>query len=263
MGWPKLSWLVVLCWVLSFPCFRALGDDAEASVNFLKAPHAFSHLNIATFEFQVLVGGHVNSCTNCSVSCKLDSGPESDCGASKISYQGLQDGNHTFEVCINGSQRVGCATYNWTVDTIPPTAYITASKLFTNALNVSVNISFTEPCTGGGFGCSSVNACNLLVYGAGQVIPSSLTVLEPNLKYTLLVGLSPSVLYGRVILVMDKNFCTDTAGNRFTRAANSSFFVHFDRRSVFVDLRIHIPEKLLQLNNEIRTVKATDRKSVV
>ncbi|XP_073261119.1 uncharacterized protein [Populus alba] len=67
-----------------------------------------------------------------------------------------------------------------------------------------------------------------------------------------------TVLYGRVILVMDKNFCTDTAGNRFTRAANSSFFVHFDRRTVFVDLRIHIPEKLLQLNNEIRTVKATN-----
>ncbi|CAK7328872.1 unnamed protein product [Dovyalis caffra] len=259
MGWPKLSWLVLLCWVLSFLCFRALCDDAEVSVKFLKAPHAFSHLNIATFEFQVLVGGNVNSCRNCSISCKLDSGSESDCGASKVSYQGLQDGNHTFEVCSNGFQGVGCATYNWTVDTIPPTANINASKSFTNALNVSVDISFTEPCTGGGgFGCSSVNACNLLAYGAGQVIPSSLTVLEPNLKYTLLVGLSPNVLYGRVILVMDKNFCTDAAGNRFVRAANSSFFVHFDRRSVFVDLRIHIPEKLLQLNNEIRTVKATN-----
>jgi hypothetical protein len=66
----------------------------------------------------------------------------------------------------------------------------------------------------------------LIVYGAGQVIPSSLTVLEPNLKYTLLVGLYPNVFYGRVVLVMDKNFCTDAAGNRFTRAANSSFFVH-------------------------------------
>ena len=32
----------------------------------------------------------------------------------------------------------------------------------------------------------------LIVYGAGQVIPSSLTVLEPNLKYTLLVGLYPN-----------------------------------------------------------------------
>ncbi|KAB5526511.1 hypothetical protein DKX38_020358 [Salix brachista] len=30
------------------------------------------------------------------------------------------------------------------------------------------------------------------------------------------------------------------------------------RRSVFVDLRIHIPEKLLQLNDEIRTVQATN-----
>ncbi|KAL9372733.1 hypothetical protein Peur_034977 [Populus x canadensis] len=260
MGRPKLSWLVLLCWALLFLCFTALCEDAEVFVKFLKAPHAFSHLNIATFEFQVLVGGDVNSCTNCSFSCKLDSGSESDCGATKVSYQGLQDGNHTFEVCINGSQGVGCATYNWTVDTIPPTAYITASKSFTNALNVSVNISFTEPCTGGGgFGCSSVNACNLIVYGAGQVIPSSLTVLEPNLKYTLLVGLFPNVFYGRVVLVMDKNFCTDAAGNRFTRAANSSFFVHLDRRRVFVDLRIHIPEKLLQLNNEIRTVKATNK----
>jgi hypothetical protein len=42
-------------------------------VKFLKAPHAFSHLNIATFEFQVLVGGDVNSCTNCSFSCKVSS----------------------------------------------------------------------------------------------------------------------------------------------------------------------------------------------
>lgn len=47
-------------------------------------------------------------------------------------------------------------------DTIPPTAYITASTSFTNALNVSVNISFSEPCSGGGtFGCSSVNTCNV------------------------------------------------------------------------------------------------------
>ncbi|XP_020537408.1 uncharacterized protein LOC105640359 isoform X2 [Jatropha curcas] len=57
---------------------------------------------------------------------------------------------------------------------------------------------------------------------------------------------------------MDKNFCTDIAGNRFTRTANSSFFVHFDRKSVFVDLRIHIPEKLLQLDNQTRTVQATN-----
>ena len=29
--------------------------------------------------------------------------------------EGLQDGNHKFEVCPNGSQGVGCGSYNWTV----------------------------------------------------------------------------------------------------------------------------------------------------
>ncbi|KAK3228156.1 hypothetical protein Dsin_008018 [Dipteronia sinensis] len=144
-------------------------------------------------------------------------------------------------------------------DTVPPTAYVTASSSLTNELNVSVNISFTEPCTGGGgFGCSSVNACNLLVYGDGQVIPSSLITLQPGLRYSLLVGLSSTVQFGRAVLIMDKSVCTDTAGNKFTGMENSSFFVHFDRRSVFVNLRSHVPEKLLQLNSETRTVQATN-----
>ena len=50
-------------------------------------------------------------------------------------------------------------------DTVSPTAYITTSTPFTNALNVSINISFSEPCTGptggGSFVCSSVNDCNV------------------------------------------------------------------------------------------------------
>lgn len=47
-------------------------------------------------------------------------------------------------------------------DTVPPTASVTASRSFTNASNVSVNISFSKPCNGGGgFGCSSVNTCNV------------------------------------------------------------------------------------------------------
>ncbi|KAJ1418288.1 putative transmembrane protein [Sesbania bispinosa] len=147
---------------------------------------------------------------------------------------------------------------NMGFDTIPPTANVTVSTLFTSSLNVSVNISFSEPCIGGGFGCKSVNVCNLLVYGSGQVIPSSFSILQPNLMYSLLVSLSPSVQFGRAILVMDRNFCTDIAGNNFTRMPNSSVFIHFDRRKVYVNTRIHIPEKLLQLNSETRTVQATN-----
>lgn len=67
----------------------------------------------------------------------------------------------------------------------------------------------------------------LLVYGAGKVITTSLNVLQPNLRYSLVVSLSSQVEFGRVVLVMDKNFCTDIAGNRFIRTTNSFFFVHF------------------------------------
>ncbi|XP_075660429.1 uncharacterized protein LOC142630329 isoform X1 [Castanea sativa] len=256
MGLLKLPLLVLLCWVFSL--LSTLCVDSELTVKFLKAPHAFSHLSSATFVFEVLEGGN-SSCTNCNITCKLDDGFASDCEGRMVLYAGLQDGNHTFEVCTNGSGGVGCANYNWTVDTVPPTAYITASTPFTSALNVSIIISFSEPCTGGGgFVCSSVNACNLLVYGAGQVIPSSLNILQPNLQYSILVGLSSASQYGRVVLVMDKNFCTDSAGNKFTRNANSTFLVHFDRRSVFVYLKIHVPERLLQLNGETRLVQATN-----
>jgi hypothetical protein len=46
---------------------------------------------------------------------QLDDGIGSNCGTGKVSYSELQDGNHTFEVCTNGTQGVGCALYNWTV----------------------------------------------------------------------------------------------------------------------------------------------------
>ncbi|XP_004501911.1 uncharacterized protein [Cicer arietinum] len=76
--------------------------------------------------------------------------------------------------------------------------------------------------------------------------------------YSLLVSLSSTVQYGQTILVMDKNFCTDIAGNGFTRTPNSSVYVHIDRRKVYVNIRTHVPEKLLQINSETRTVQATN-----
>ncbi|KAK2993223.1 hypothetical protein RJ640_005191, partial [Escallonia rubra] len=252
MGLKKPSWL---CWVFVGLCMKAAYcDGTEISVKILKTPNSISNLNSATFSFQVFVGDTVETCKNCAANCKLDDRIPSECDAGEISYTGLQDGNHTFEVCTNGSIGVGCASYIWSVDTVAPTAYVTAATSFTSAPNVSVNISFSEPCAGGGgFRCASVNACNLLVYGSGQVLPSTLNILQPNLKYTLTVHVSSSALYGRLVLVMDKNFCTDAAGNKFIRTEKSN------RRSVFVNLRTHIPERLLQLNSETRTVQATSK----
>uniref|UniRef100_A0A7N2MPF1 Uncharacterized protein n=1 Tax=Quercus lobata TaxID=97700 RepID=A0A7N2MPF1_QUELO len=258
MGLLKLPLVVLLCSVFSLLSFMALCDASELTVKFLETPHAFSNLNSTKFVFEVLVGGS-GACTNCNVTCKLDDGfgrinaSQSENGT--VLCEGLQDGNHKFEVCPNGTQGVGCSSYNWTVDTIPPTAYISASTTFTNALNVSINISFSEPCTGGGFECSSMK-CNLLVYGAGQVIPNSLKTLQPNLQYSVLVGLSSTAQSGLVTLVMDKNFCTDSAGNKFTRNVNSTLYVHLNRRSI--NLTTHVPRRQLQLNGETILVRATN-----
>lgn len=257
----SLSCLLLYAWVFVGFCLKAHCDDgSEITLKFLKTPRAITNLNSAKFAFQILVGGKENTCTNCTTNCKLDDRIPLVCETGEISYVGLKDGNHTCEVCTKGSRGVGCATYTWIVDTMPPTAYVAAATYFTNAQNFSVNISFSEPCSGrGGFQCASMNSCNLLVYGAGQVIPATLNTIQPNLIYSLLVSLTPNAQYGRVILVLDKNFCTDAAGNKFTRTENSSFFVHFDRRSMFVNLRTHIPERLLQLNKDTRTVQATNK----
>ncbi|XP_068638762.1 uncharacterized protein [Aristolochia californica] len=236
----RVSWLIFLCWVLAVLCLRAHG---EVAVKFLSGPQSLTSTNRVTFRFQAVVEETGQLCRNCSFKCKLDNQTSLNCEARKVSYTSLRDGNHTFEVCANGSHGVSCASYDWTVDTVPPTAYVSAESSFTNALNVSVDISFSKPCIGGGgFRCSSVNSCNLLVYGAGQVIPSTFKILQPNLKFSLLVGLSVDIEYGRLVLVMDKDFCTDTA----------------DRRNVYLSLRTHIPEKLIQLNNAIRMVEATN-----
>lgn len=46
---------------------------------------------------------------------QLDNGNASYCEARKVLYRDLNDGNHTLEVCTDGLEGVGCATYNWTV----------------------------------------------------------------------------------------------------------------------------------------------------
>ncbi|KAL2935960.1 Cysteine--tRNA ligase [Bienertia sinuspersici] len=236
MGLRRIPWGgLLLCWVFCILCFKALSDVPDFSVKFLQVPAQFSHLNSATFIFEALVANTTQKCSNCSFNCKLDDGKFSDCGGRNVSFVGLKDGNHSMQVCANSTQGVGCATHNWTIDTVHPTANISASTSFTIANNVT-----------------------LLVYGAGQVMPNTLKTIEPNLKYSIVVSLSTDVEYGRAILVMDRGFCTDNAGNHFIRPSNSSFIVHFDRRRVSVSLRIHVPEKLLQLGGDTRTVQATN-----
>ncbi|CAO2819058.1 unnamed protein product [Amaranthus hypochondriacus] len=259
MGLRRIPWQgLLLSWVFCIMCLKA-HCQPQFSVKFLQQPPLFSHLNSAKFSFEAFVSNTTQKCSGCSYNCKLDDGVSSGCGRRNVSYLGLQDGIHSLQVCANASQGVGCASYNWTIDTVHPTAYISAATSFTNAPNVSVYISFSEPCTGeGGFKCSTVENCHLLVYDDGQVIPSSLQTIKPNLEYSLVVSLSTDIQYGRAILVMDKGFCTDNAGNHFILPQNSSLVVRFDRRSDLVSIRTHVPERLIQFGGETRAVLATN-----
>uniref|UniRef100_A0A1D1YIJ6 Glutathione transport system permease protein gsiD n=1 Tax=Anthurium amnicola TaxID=1678845 RepID=A0A1D1YIJ6_9ARAE len=259
LGRRLLGSLLLFPSALLFLSLEAQGGGSDGfTVKFLEAPRAFSPSNVAPFRFEVLEEWSGYACTGCSIKCKLDDHTPSTCGSRKAYYTGLPDGEHKFEVCVNGHKGVGCASYSWSIDTVSPTAYISASTYFTNAENVSVDISFSEPCSGGGGFRCFMNDCNLLVYGAGQVVPSTLRVLQPELKYSLLVSISTDAIYGRLVVVMDKNFCTDRSGNRFTRSKNSSVLLHFDRRAVSVDVKTCIPKKLLEINSVTRTVEATN-----
>nr|XP_043614618.1 uncharacterized protein LOC122586699 [Erigeron canadensis] len=250
--WP--IWVVFF--ILGFFCMKLVEcDTSEISIKLLKKPELVSNLDSPAFSFQV--GNDESPCTSCISTCKLDDLPPSNCSSGEVSYVRLRDGNHTFEVCTNGSHLLRCATYNWTIDTVLPTGYVTASTSFTNASSVSAYISFSEPCSG--FRCLSANDCSLLVYGPGNVIPSTLKTVKQNLEYSISVNLSSTTEFGRVVLVTDKDFCRDTAGNQFIRNMASWFIVHFDRRNVYVDLRTHIPEQLIQLDDSVRSVQATNR----
>ncbi|CAN6446259.1 unnamed protein product [Victoria cruziana] len=255
MVFKRVLWILIC---LYFHTVHGRGGF-DALVTFQKAPLPITSLKSATFVFEVSWGAGGEPCTNCSIRCKLDNRAPTDCGQKSVSYSSLGAGHHIFHVCINRTAQISCSRYNWTIDTIHPTASVSASSSFTSALNISAFIRFNKPCPGeGGFRCSSVNGCSLLVYGPGQVVPSTLQVVQTDLKFSIVVSFSTAAQYGRVILAMKRGFCTDSAGNRFLRTANSTYTLHFDRRTVLAHLTAHVPMKLLQLNAASRIVEATN-----
>lgn len=80
-------------------------------------------------------------------------------------------------------------------------------------------------------------------------MPDTLKVIQPNLKYSLMVNLSTTTQsqYGRVVVIMDKGFCTDAAGNRFLRTNNSSVFIHFGKSQISCSI---ISKKMQVLSSE-------------
>lgn len=66
--------------------------------------------------------------------------------------------------------------------------------------------------------------------GPASLNASTLQIVDPDITYSLVIDLSISSMYGRVVVKMEDRFCTDQAGNLFTRK-NSSIVIHFGKSS--------------------------------
>jgi uncharacterized repeat protein (TIGR01451 family) len=111
-------------------------------------PPALSNSTSATFTFAANEAGS-------TFACSLDSGAFASCASPKT-YTGLSDGAHDFQVRATnqaGTSDSTPASYNWTIDIIPPDTNITSNPPATTN-STAASFSFTSTEDSGTFACS-------------------------------------------------------------------------------------------------------------
>ncbi|KAJ0113031.1 hypothetical protein Patl1_03033 [Pistacia atlantica] len=241
-------------------------NSAHSAVllHFTRAPSARSRFSTAVFEYSIRRPDGSNACKNngCSVHCELDGKILKQCPSDVIVFKNLSV-NHEHRFLLNVTTFSGernSSAYSWFIDTIPPTATILSKQNYTNAERITIDIKFSETCAGtGGFKCLNSSNCDVIINGPAHIDVSSLKIIKPNIKYKLDIILPMDSIYGRVVIRMAENFCTDIAGNGFTRTNGSTIVIRFDRRPILVDLWMSLPAYELEFNGVPRTVLSTNK----
>lgn len=85
--------------------------------------------------------------TNATFTCSLDGGAETPC-VSPVSYSGLSDGQHQFNVKAQVGSQIDSsgASFAWRIDTVPPYVTFLAGSSTRNSIQVDYSVS--EPSTG-------------------------------------------------------------------------------------------------------------------
>ncbi|CAM6127196.1 unnamed protein product [Calypogeia fissa] len=259
--WVTLGVILVLLAVVGG---RVEGQTTEdITFRFYETPPPVTSNTTATFVWGVREANGSNPCATdqCVNQCKLDSGPYMNCSTQTVVYTNLADGNHFFTVIVSTARGYFYPNEtSWTIDTIPPTAVLDAGPPFTNAVNITVNVKFSEPCIRPGFQCPNTSKCDAYVNGPGTIIPSTFTTVVFGLEYSFTVALSTAVLTGKVSIRMDRNnppICFDAAGNGFLRNASSVVTVRFGRSIPTLNLWTPAPDQQVQIDNEYKTITAT------
>ncbi|KAM3713300.1 hypothetical protein ACJW31_01G244600 [Castanea mollissima] len=244
----------------------AVLNSAESTVviRFRSAPPPQSRLPTAIFRYSVERLDGSNACKNnaCSIYCEIDGQLLRPCLADNLVLKNLTvNREHKFLLNVTTwDGETNSSAYSWFIDTIPPTATIHSDQNYTNAEKIYIDVTFSEACTGqGGFKCVNSSNCDVIINGPAQVHAPSLRIMEHGIKYRLNIILSLRSMYGRIVIRMADNFCTDQAGNHFTRSNGSTIIIHFDRRPVLVDLWTSVPSYELVINGVPRTVLATNK----
>ncbi|XP_050380058.1 uncharacterized protein LOC126797478 [Argentina anserina] len=238
--------------------------ESTVLVHFARAPPARSRYSYAVFRYSALTIDGSDACRDrmCYIHCQLDGQTLSPCPAKDIVFRNLTvNSDHEFLVNVTTSDgQTNSSAYSWFIDTIPPTATIFSEKNYTSAERIAIDISFSEACTGkGGFRCVNSSKCDIIIHGPAYVRASSSRMIKPSIKYSLDVILSFTSMNGRVVIRLADKFCTDQAGNSFTRTDGSTVIIHFDRRPVLADLWTSVPAYELVMNGVLRTVLATNK----
>lgn len=238
--------------------------ESTLVIRFDQAPPARSRFSTAVFRYSVERPDGSNACRNngCSIYCELDGQTLRPCPADTIALKNLTvNREHKFLLNITTPDRErNSSAYSWFIDTIPPTAMIFSHQSYMNAQKIPIDVIFSEACPGqGGFKCVNSSNCDVIVNGPASINASSLRIIKPKIKYSLDIILSLRSIYARLIIEMAENFCTDQAGNHFTRTNGSVVVIHIDRRSVEVDLWMSAPAYMLEINGVPRTILATNK----
>ncbi|XP_015571909.2 uncharacterized protein LOC8271447 isoform X2 [Ricinus communis] len=267
MASPKMGILVFL---RLFICIAVMALGALHSaesillIHIHGAPPKHSRFTNAAFRYSVQRPDGTDACNNvgCSISCKIDGHILRSCPANAIELKNLtanQEHNFLLNVTTHDGEK-NTSSYSWFIDTVPPTATISSDQNYTDAQKVTIDVTFSEVCTGmRGFKCINSSNCDVLLDGPAYVEASSLHVIEPNIKFRLDIIVSMKSIYGRVVVRVADNFCTDKAGNSFKRSNDSIMVLHFDRRPVLVDLWMPVPSYVMEISGFPRTVLATNK----
>ncbi|XP_026383259.1 uncharacterized protein LOC113278708 [Papaver somniferum] len=263
-----------ICLIMMF----IISVEPTVLVHFDQVPESQSKSSsIAVFRYSIVGLNGSQICQRrhwCSISCQIDDQILKHCPNDHIILRNLSvNRSHNFRVSVttlDGDRN--SSAYKWFIDTIPPTASITSETSYTNAMRVSIDITFSEACTkGGGFKCINASSCDaslavylqifrfVLINGPAEVNASTLKMVEQDIKYRIVVEFSASGVYGRVVVKMADMFCTDEAGNQFRRTNESVLILHFDRRPVDMGLWTTIPSYELKIGEVPRTVLATNK----